>query len=153
LEAPDEVWLFRGRRIHIPIKSLLKAIALVVMGVPLCHVESQLGIKAETVKRWLGRVLDEGRWSELAGVLEVRFGVPASDLGAFETAIVIGREFDSSAFRSWARELSRKSRAEQMRAEHVITRILGYPLPSMVARAARRRPLRRRTARRTGRGA
>jgi hypothetical protein len=121
----NEEVLFRGQRVHLKSELLLKAFALMVMGIPMSTVEKLLRIKAETVKNRLESLLWKERWDELDAVLEDRFRIPEFDRSEFCGAIVVGREFDQSAYRCWGKEFGRLEAADRAKSMRLIARILG----------------------------
>jgi hypothetical protein len=131
--------LFCGQRIHIRIDRLLKAIALVVIGLPLCRVEKLVGIKAETVKAKLLSLLDASGWESLDFVLEQRFKIPSPYRCDFHSVIVVARELDTADFSEWAktpRYLTARDRAACVR---LASRILGRSLSISDIRWQRKR--------------
>jgi hypothetical protein len=125
LPSEAEEPLFSGARIHVAIDRLLRAIALVVIGVPMHRVEQLLGIKAETVKRRLESLLEEDQWEVLDHVLEDRYRIPELHHSEFSAAIVVGRQQIRSAFRCWSKELRRRDRRDIAKDLRLIGRIVG----------------------------
>jgi hypothetical protein len=131
-ETGDVGGLFSGQRVHLPRERLLKAFALMVLRVPMNTVEKLLGIKGESVKRSLEWLLRKERWELLDDVLERRFKIPQVDRSEFHRAIVVGRRFDPSAYRCWAREFGRLEPADRTESRRLIARILGRPLKAIM---------------------
>ncbi len=127
---------FGGKRLHVPLERLLKALACVVLGLPMSAAEKLVGIKAETIKTKLVSLLQADRWEMLNGLLEERFGIPQFDRGEFCRAIVVGRELEPAAFRCWSKEFRRLTPAERAQLLRRIARIVGCPLTA-VLRAVR----------------
>jgi transposase-like protein len=136
LRRDDLAWLFGGQRVHVRLELLLKALACVVLGLPMSASEKLLGIKAETIKTKLVSLLQADRWEMLDGLLEKRFGIPQFDRGEFHDEIVVGREWDPAAFRCWSKKFRRLTPAERAKLLRRIARIVGCPLRA-VLRAVR----------------
>jgi hypothetical protein len=125
LPSGNEDVLFSGQRIHLKTELLVKAFALMVMRVPMSSVEKLLMIKAETVRNKLESLLKEEGWEVLDAVLKERFRIPEFDRSEFCRAIVVGREFDQSAYRCWGKEFGRLEGADRAKSMRLIARILG----------------------------
>ncbi len=123
--------LFAGLRLHVSAEKLLKAIALMVVGLPLSHVEKRVGIKAETIKGKLLWLLKKDRWNVLDGMLEQRFRIPESYRLEFDTSIVANLDSEEPIFRAWGEELRRREPADRAQTLRLVARIAGRPVKAI----------------------
>jgi transposase-like protein len=128
--------IFGTQRIHVSIERLLKAVALVVVGVPMNTIERVLRIKSETIKRRVLLLIPQ--WERLSLVLQERFEIPDSYCSDFYDAVVVGVEFEPSAFRCWSKEFSRLNWRDAARDRRVITRIVGRQQAALILAGRRR---------------
>jgi hypothetical protein len=141
--------LFAGLRLHVRAQDLLKAIGLLVIGLPMRRVECLLGIKGETVRAKLAWLLDHDRWETLKAVLGKRWRIPPSYFVDFEAVVTDHWGSGDPVFRYWGDELEDRSSADRAGTMRLIARIAGRPV-SVIGWGSRRHGGRRRNPRRAG---
>jgi hypothetical protein len=113
--------------VDVSIEPLLRGIAGVVLGLPMRATEKVVHIKGETITKKLVWLLEKERWEELDSVLENRFDIAKDDREEFYLEIVLGRKFDSAAFRCWGKKFGRLKPAARAKFLRQIARIVGRP--------------------------
>lgn len=129
----DRDWLFSGRRIHVSIEDVLRAIALMTLGAPMSRVEKLVGLKGETIKTWFEWIVRENRWEAVGAELAERYQVPEYDLSEFHTSIILAKEFgDRSAFHSWSKQFRKSDPRDRVKSMRLMARIVGCPMKSLM---------------------
>ncbi len=115
--------IFPGFRYRLSSESLLKALALLVVGAPLNWIQNQLKIKSETLKKHFCRIVASERWEVLKTELE-RLGVPKRRLDQFDETV---QESESCPdfFQSRGQEFRRLTAGERRKVARLASRILG----------------------------
>ena len=131
LEPGNDLQLFVGQRLHLPGELLLRALALMVLGVPMNTIQRRLGIKGETLKGRMEHILDRGQWLDLRDELETRLRVPRFEAGNFDLLIVFGRGEDPAAYRCWAKEFRRMDPADRRQWLRTVARIMRRPVAAV----------------------
>ena len=123
-ESPDPYHsLFPGFRYRLASESLLKALALLVVGAPMDWIQARMKIKSETVKKHFSLLVAYDRWEALKTDLE-RVGVPKRQLDQFDED-ALESQLDAGFFRGRGQRFRRMSAGERKKVACLASRILG----------------------------
>jgi len=127
LHSPNTDPCFKDFRIHVPTGKILAATALLVVGLSLSEIEASLGIKSETIRAHIERLLRDGWWSYLEAILKDRYGVPVDylvNLGMGVETWLKWKTDSISLFRHWGQRIRRGISLDRKPARRAIKKIL-----------------------------
>ncbi len=124
--------IFRSRRQRFSSARLLPAMKLLALGLPLSWVGRILRIGQRSIKSKLVYVLNNAQGEELSAVLSREPGVTDSELCEFETAFIVGTEFDPTpVFRCWGQQFRRMDLAHRRKVLRRAAKVLDTPMRSL----------------------
>lgn len=127
-------------RIRTPLRTLLRRIALVAVGLPLRTVEHLECVKAETLRAQLLHLRSDATiWPAVCRMLTSDYGIPAARVREFSTDLGLIAS-GTRSFHALARAFRRSVRcpANRQALSEAATRILGYPVEIFTTGEVRR---------------
>ena len=114
---------------RIPLEKVLKALAMYTIGLPMDRIEQRLGIKGETVKKYVVCCATSQLWPCIREVVVRGTGIVADDLTELDL-LEIELKVESEVFRRRAYDFRRRPASERRRIERRSTRIASLQIPS-----------------------
>ena len=116
-------------RYRLNAERVIKALGLLILGVPLNWIERQVRIKAETIKRHFLFLVKTGRWEALEPE-RLRTGVPKSLIRQFDEFVDECDCTDDSVFpfRYRAEHFRKTHRRRRKTLASLASRVLGRPV-------------------------